>query len=237
MTTKKKNKIRITYNAPVTLTFAIISAIILLISTLTGGKLISFLFTCPGNFNCTDHPFGITNPIDYIRLILHIFGHADWNHFISNMAFIVLLGPVVEEKYGSPLLILMMATTSLVTGVLNVCFCPVQLLGSSDIAFMIILLASFNSINKNEIPLSFIFILVLYIGREIAGSGLQQNISTLAHIAGGICGSLFAFLAKPKPKAVKSTKSEEIEVYTPPARKNKKDVSNSDETVVGSIEL
>lgn len=205
----KKNffsNIRITYNAPVTLSFALISAIILFLdSKFLNNALIPAFFTCPGASSTP--AFNPANFLDYFRLIFHIFGHSDWNHFLGNMAFILLLGPMIEEKYGSKLLVLMMTITSLVTGVLNVCFSPTQLLGSSDIAFMMILLASFTTISKSEIPLSFILILILYIGREILGSEKNENISTLAHIAGGICGSMFAFLASPKPKAEKIAKS------------------------------
>ena len=204
----KKNffsKIRVSYNAPATLTFAILSALILFFNQLLSGNLIPALFTAPGSATCKVS-FNFSSFLDYVRLFTHVLGHSDWNHFLSNMAFILLLGPVIEERYGSPIVVLMMSITALVTGVLNACFSPTQLLGSSDIAFMMILLTSFTSITKKEIPLSFILVLVLYIGREILNSGINQNISTLAHIAGGICGSLFAFLATPRPKTAKDGK-------------------------------
>lgn len=200
------SNLKISYNAPVTLTFALIAAVILLLDTFLNHQLIPAVFTCPGTSSTP--AFNAGSLLDYFRLLFHIFGHSDWNHFLGNMAFILLLGPVIEERYGSKILILMMTITSLVTGVLNVCFSPSQMLGSSDIAFMMILLTSFTSISKCEIPLSFILILILYIGREILGSGENENISTLAHIAGGLCGSLFAFLATPRPKASRTEKKE-----------------------------
>lgn len=193
------SKLRITYNAPATLTFALIAALILFLNPFLHNNLIPAFFTCPG---ASSNPaFNTGNFLDYLRLVFHVFGHSDWNHFLGNMAFILLLGPVVEERYGSPILVLMMTITSLVTGVLNACFSPTNMLGSSDIAFMMILLTSFTTISRNRIPLSFILILILYIGRELLGSGENQNIATFAHIAGGLCGSLFAFLATPRPKA------------------------------------
>lgn len=237
----KKNflsNFRITYNAPATLTFALISAVILFADTILHNTLIPAFFTCPGA--SSEPAFNPSNFLDYFRLLFHIFGHSNWNHFLGNMAFILLLGPVIEERYGSALLVLMMTITSLVTGVLNVCFSPSQLLGSSDIAFMMILLTSFTTISKSEIPLSFILILILYIGREILGSGKNESISTLAHIAGGICGSMFAFLATPKPKAkVSSQKNAKSENEKSAERtiKNKKPTANDETTVVGSIEL
>ncbi len=226
-------KIKITYNAPVTLTFAIVSAAVLIANHFTKGTLIPAIFTAPGGSGSLT-PFDIKNPLDYFRLFFHIFGHADWNHFLSNMAFILLLGPVIEEKYGSGILAVMMSVTSLVTGVLNACFSPTMLVGSSDIAFMMILLASFTSITKNEIPLSFLLILALYLGRELFGHPLNQNIATLAHIAGGICGSLFAFLATPKQRTKKEKPAEKSTERTV---KSKKPTTDDESTVIGSIEL
>ncbi len=251
----KKNflsKIRITYNAPVTLTFALVAAAVLIADGFSGNKIIPLLFTAPGN-SASSVPFNSAFLPDYLKLLLHVFGHSDWNHFLSNMAFILLLGPVIEERYGSPVLVVMMSVTSLVTGVLNACFSPVALVGSSDIAFMMILLASFTSISKSQIPLSFILILVLYIGREILGTGEKQNISTLAHIAGGLCGSLFAFLATPRPKATAKSgedakktaarkRLEEIDSQSPRFARSSRGSGKTrddddDTTVVGSIEL
>lgn len=237
----KKNSffknLRITYNAPVTLTFALVSALILLIDSLfLNNNLIPAIFTAPSNST-----FHFNQPLDYLRLILHIFGHCDWNHLISNMSFILLLGPMLEERYGSGILSLMMVVTALVTGVLNACFSTLPMVGSSDIAFMMILLASFTSLSKNEIPLSFILILVLYIGREIVGHQQKDNIAIFAHIAGGLCGSLFAFLATPKQKATSTTKkvtSAKKSEETTSSNKTKKPTTSSDDTtVVGSIEL
>ena len=237
----KKNSffknLRITYNAPVTLTFALISALILLIDSLfLNNNLIPAIFTAPSNST-----FHFNQPLDYFRLILHIFGHSDWNHLISNMAFILLLGPMLEERYGSGILSLMMIVTSLVTGVLNACFSTFPMVGSSDIAFMMILLASFTSLSKNEIPLSFILILILYIGREIVTHQQKDNIAIIAHIAGGLCGSLFAFLATPKQKAtstVKKVTNTKKSENSDSSNKTKKPTTSSDDTtVVGSIEL
>lgn len=237
----KKNSffknLRITYNAPVTLTFALISALILLIDSLfLNNNLIPAIFTAPSNST-----FHFNQPLDYFRLILHIFGHSDWNHLISNMAFILLLGPMLEERYGSGILSLMMIVTSLVTGVLNACFSTFPMVGSSDIAFMMILLASFTSLSKNEIPLSFILILILYIGREIVTHQQKDNIAIIAHIAGGLCGSLFAFLATPKQKAtstVKKVTNTKKSESSDSSNKTKKPTTSSDDTtVVGSIEL
>lgn len=234
-------KIHISYNAPVTLTFALAAVFIMLLDTLLKGTVIPSLFSAPGGA-ASPAPFNVRAPLDYLRLILHVFGHADWNHLVSNLAFILLLGPVIEERYGSAILSLMILTTSLVTGVLNACFSPLPMLGASDIAFMMILLTSFTGISKNDIPLSFILVLVLYIGRELLCTPKDQNIATLAHIAGGLCGSLFAFLAAPKARRSGSARKEQRtdgsgERTLFRGRKNKPAADENDSTVVGSIEL
>jgi membrane associated rhomboid family serine protease len=143
------------------------------------------------------------DPSNWLRLFTHVAGHANWSHLISNFTFILLLGPILEESYGSLALFLMILITALVTGALNVLFFPSNLLGASGVVFMMIVLSSFTNFRAGEIPLTFILILVLYLGREIASSfdltGLWGNhISEFAHIAGGFCGSLFGFFSTTK---------------------------------------
>lgn len=212
---KKAKKLKITYNAPVTLTFTIITSLLFTLDSQFNLNIITSAFCAPSSLI-----FNPKNFLDYIRILFHIFGHSSWEHLISNMAFILLLGPVIEERYGSFLLCIMMITTSAVTGVLNACFCNSNLIGCSDIAFMLILLTSFTSIKKSEVPLTFILILILYIGREIVNSKDGQNISVLAHIAGGLCGSLFAFLAS--PKTVRKKKIDADEAIDTRQKKEKK---------------
>jgi len=185
---------KIKYNAPVTLTFSLICALVLLMDTLLGTQLIPRLFSVPGRPG-----FIFSNPLYYIRLFTHIAGHIDWNHLLSNFAFILLLGPILEEKYGSTTLLIMFMVTALFTGLFNALFLPTGLLGASGIVFMMILLVSFTNIQGNQIPLTFILILILYLAREVVNSFQDNSISEFAHIAGGLCGSLFGFL-KPRKR-------------------------------------
>ena len=197
-----KKRWHLSYNAPVTLTFSIFCALILLMDTLLQHHLIPALFTAPGA------PFDYHNPLNFLRLITHVFGHADWNHLLGNFAFILLLGPLMEEWYGAPMLCLMCTVTALVTGVINACLIPTPLLGASGIVFMLIVLASLSTIEKGEIPITFLFIIALYIGRELMVGVKAANVATFAHIAGGLCGSLFGFLIAPKKRAAKKTAAE-----------------------------
>lgn len=186
---------RISYNAPVTLTFALLSTLVLLADGLTGAGITEAFFAVGGTMDFAD-------PLDYITLLTHVIGHANWTHLVSNFAFILLLGPILEEKYGSSGLLFMMAVTALVTGVLNIVLFSTGLLGASGIVFMMILLVSFTNFRKGEIPLTFILVVVLYLAREIVTAFQADTVSQFAHIAGGFCGSLFGFLRpRPTPEA------------------------------------
>ncbi|GHU12384.1 hypothetical protein FACS1894161_0490 [Spirochaetia bacterium] len=188
---------KLKYNAPTVLTYAIISAVVLVLSSTIFRGLIPAWFTVPGRGGF--HP-GLVR--SWITLFTHAVGHASWNHLIANFSFILLLGPILEENYGSRPLLAMIAVTALVTGVLNVLIFPTALLGASGVVFMMILLASFTNFSRGEIPLTFILILVIYIGREIFNSFSSDNISEFAHIAGGFCGSLFGFFrSQPRQKS------------------------------------
>lgn len=201
-----KKGFHISYNAPVTVTFSLLCAgIFLLDQYVSGGKLIPLLFTVPGGAK-SPSPFEWSIPLSYIRLFTHVLGHCDWNHLLGNLTFILLLGPLMEEKYGSAMTALMMTVTAAVTGVINACFLSSSLLGASGIAFMLIVLASISTISKSSIPFSFLLVLSVFIAREIL-SPSASNISTIAHITGGLCGSLFAFLAVPKARTQDKTSS------------------------------
>jgi membrane associated rhomboid family serine protease len=186
---------KIKYNAPTTLSFTILSGIILLVSGTVMPDLTQSWFSTPA-------PFHANEAKDYVKLFTHVLGHANIEHYLSNFSFILLLGPILEASYGSISLLIMMFATALVTGVLNVFLFPSTiLLGASGIVFMMILLASFTNFNKGEIPLTFILVLFIYLGREVWNAvANKDNISQFAHVLGGLSGSFFGFL-KPREKA------------------------------------
>ena len=201
-----KKKFRVTYNAPVTLTFAFLCVVILLMNDFLLGKhLIPAIFTAPARIG-SEGGFNYKSVLDYFRLFTHILGHSNWNHLLGNFSFIILLGPLMEERYGSKMVLLMFVVTALVTGVINVCLIPRPLLGASGIAFMLIILASITTLEKNVIPLSFVLVVAIYLGRELINAPKTENISTVAHIAGGLCGSMFGFLVAPKGKKATAKK-------------------------------
>jgi membrane associated rhomboid family serine protease len=180
---------KIKYNAPVVLNYALISVLVLLLNPFFGGGIIQKWFEVPGQGY-----FDSGSVISYIRLFSHIAGHVDWEHLLGNFAIILLVGPILEEKYGSFSLLLMIIVTALVTGLLNSFLFEGALLGASGVAFMMILLAPFTNTRPGEIPLTFILIIALYIVKEVFQSFQSNNIAEFAHIAGGFCGSIFGFI-------------------------------------------
>jgi len=180
-------KLRIRYNSPVVLTFALLCAVVLLIDQISGGAFIRAFFLLTPDFHAGSF-------LSWLRMVTYVVGHANWTHLISNFSFILLIGPVLEEKYGSVPLLGMMLVTALATAVLNLLLVHTGLFGASGIVFMLILLSSFTNIRQGEIPLTFILIVVLYLAREFVNALNPDTISQLAHIAGGIIGGLFGFL-------------------------------------------
>lgn len=189
-----KKHFGIIYNAPVTLSFSLLCVAVLFFQTKLP-EAVSSLFLAPSRPG-TAAALKFKEPLQYLRLFLHVFAHSDIEHLVSNLSFLLLLGPGLEERFGGPLLALMMATAAFVTAVINACFVPVGLLGASGIVFMMILLSSYTTIDRSQIPLTFVLICILYIGNEIASfkAESQSVISAFAHITGGIAGSLFGFL-------------------------------------------
>lgn len=186
---------KIHYNSPVILTYTILSFIALGLGYISEHQITRLFFSI--------YRSPMTDPLFYFRLLGHAIGHVDWKHFASNFMLLLIIGPMLEEKYGSRRLFSMMVITALVTGLLNIMLFDTALLGASGIVFMLILLSSFVNTEKGRIPLTFILVIVIYIGGEIINAAaLQDNISRLTHIVGGICGGIFGYsLYNGRPKA------------------------------------
>jgi membrane associated rhomboid family serine protease len=187
-------KLRITYNAPVVLTFAIaaVGAFILM--------------------NASDAAKGwfaawpeLYDSRAYVGLFSHVLGHASWEHLIGNFMLILLLGPMLEERHGSSQLLIMILLTALITGLANLVFSDGLLLGASGVVFMMILLASMANVRGGEIPLTFIAVAVIYMGGEIVRSFRADQISQMAHLVGGLAGALFGFATAGGKRALPAT--------------------------------
>ena len=176
----------LSYNSVIILSFFFISLFALILNYLTKGKSNILLFS--------SYRSSIFNPLTYLRLITHIFGHASWSHFMNNFLYILLIGPMIEEKYGSINLIIMILSTAVITGILNTLFSKKRILGASGIVFMLIILSSFVNITTGTIPVTLILICIFYVVNEIiSGIFKKDDISHIGHLIGAICGFVFGF--------------------------------------------
>ena len=183
-----KKGFKISINSPVVLGFSAICLIALVLSIVTKGMTNKLLFM-------TYHS-SLTNPLTYLRFFTHIFGHSGVEHFMGNITYILLLGPLLEEKYGSKLLIHSLIITALITGIVNYILFPhIALCGASGVVFTFILLSSFTGFKDKEIPLTFILVAIIFIGQQVyEGIMVQDNISNLSHVLGGVVGSVMGYL-------------------------------------------
>ena len=187
-----EKKRSITFNSPVVLSFVIISFGVMVANYLTAGLSNQTLFV-------TYHS-SLLSPMTYVRFFTHVLGHAGWSHYIGNMMYMLLLGPMLEEKYGSRALIEVILITGLVTGLVNWLLFPgVALCGASGVVFAFIMMTSFTSFREGEIPLTVILVAVIFIGQQVyEGLFTQDNISNMAHILGGIVGAAAGYTLNKK---------------------------------------
>ena len=179
---------KIQYNSPVVLTFAGLSLAALILNYVTGGVTNRLLFSV--------YRSSLTDPLTYLRLFGHVLGHADYQHYMSNMLMILVVGPVLEEKYGSKALLRAILITAVISGLVQYfCFPGTAILGASGIVFMMIVLSSLAGMREGRIPLTLILVLIFYIGGEVLnGLFRQDNISQMGHIIGGLCGAVIGFV-------------------------------------------
>ena len=178
---------KIHFNAPVVLSFAGLSLVALILSYLTGGASNRALFSV--------YRSSLLNPLTYVRLVTHVLGHSGYEHYINNMLMILVIGPPMEEKYGSRALLRAIVITAAVSGFVQMIFFPHSaLLGASGIVFMLIVMSSLAGMQEGSIPLTLILVLIFYIGGEVVdGVFARDNISHLGHIIGGLSGAVLGY--------------------------------------------
>jgi len=177
---------RVQYNSPVILTYTLVCFAVLMLNVVTKDWVNLHLFSV--------YSSSWADPLFYIRLVGHVFGHADFAHFFNNFIIILLAGPMLEEKYGGKSMAVMIVITAVVTGLVHVLVSDARLLGASGIGFSFILLSSFVNLKRGRIPVTLLLCVAVFIGREVANGLLSaDNVSQLAHIVGGLCGAAFGF--------------------------------------------
>jgi membrane associated rhomboid family serine protease len=176
---------RIHFNAPTVLLFSLLCIVIFILQ-------LDEFCAVPGRGG-----FAINNATHYLKLFTHVLGHGNLEHLFGNLTFILLLGPILEDRYGSSRMAIMILLTAVITGAANILLSQFPLLGASGIVYMFIILSSIVNIRSGTVPLTFILIAGIFIGQEITdGLNKQDNISQMAHIVGGIMGAIIGFRLK-----------------------------------------
>ncbi len=183
MKKKRTNKL-IQYNAPTTLNFALVSFVVLILHYATRGSSTMKLFSV--------YRSSLLDILTYPRFVTHVLGHSSFAHYSGNITLMLVIGPTLEERYGSRTILVAMLITAFISGLIQwIAFPGTALLGASGIVFMMILMASLGGMRSGGIPLTLILVFAIYIGQEIVAAFTQtDNISQLTHIIGGICGAV-----------------------------------------------
>lgn len=184
----ENRKLKISFNSPVILSFTILCFLVMILNIITRGFTNQIFFSV--------YRSSLLSLWTYVRFFGHVLGHAGWSHFFGNITLILVVGPLLEEKYGSANMLFVVLATALTTGVVHFIFFPrVMLLGASGMVFAMILLSSFTCVKEGEIPLTFILVAVIYIGQQVyEGIFVQNNVSNLTHILGGMVGAALGYV-------------------------------------------
>ena len=187
---KKHKPLKIVLSSPVTLSFSFICLVALLLNVFTSGATNRLIFSV--------YRSSLLDPLTYVRFFAHVFGHGSVSHLVNNVMLLLVLGPLLEDRYGGHDIMLVILITAFVTGLVHFIFFPnTALLGASGVVFAFILLGSAVGIREREIPLTLILVAVLYIGEQVyEGIFASDNISQLTHIVGGIVGAVFGYIRR-----------------------------------------
>lgn len=173
---------KIEYNSPVVLTFSLLAVLVFALDKILPVNIIENLFIYYGRFSF----------LDILRLFLWPLGHGSYEHLAGNLTILLLIGPMIEKKYSSRTVLILILVSALVIGLIQGVVFHTGILGASGIVFMFIVLTSFTSDNKSKIPLTFIVIAVIYLGREVInGIFVNNNVSELGHILGAGIGIVY----------------------------------------------
>ena len=169
----KKNSLKVVFDSPVVLVFSVVSAAVFVADLILKLNVSEKIFECHGAKSVP--AFDFKSALDYVKLVIYPLGGTNSTSFFLNTGFILLLGPVLEERYGSVMLALMIFITSLVGGVLTACVSTFGISGCGGIVFMMIILSVLSVFIKKQLPVSWVFIFALYLafslfsGKKVSG--------------------------------------------------------------------
>lgn len=245
----KKNSFGIKYDSPVILTFAIASFIVFALDFFVFKKdFIKEFFVCHASKVFGDYEaFNFKAFPDYPKMIFHELGSTSWHSLLTGILIIMILGPSVEEKFGSVFTGLMIFMTSLISGILTATISHYTLTGSTGVIFTFMILSLITDISKKSFSLSAFFIFVVFIAIQLLESGneeknfilfMQKNTGLFIEMIGGICGSLFGFMVTPKSKKAPKKKADTTILYNEKTQAEDAtvaEVGGSSETIVGVL--
>ena len=213
------------------------------------GKSLSTIFSCPGAK--TVPPFDFKNPLEYFRLIFHIFGSYDVKSFLINLLILLFIGQEMEARFGHPLLIIMILLSSLVAGVANISFGSNLIFGLQPVAFLLLFLNISVFIIEGEWKISKILVFAAYTFFVVHSvfdthaQYAQSATSFVSWILGGIFSGALGFLvspkksnAKPVQKVREKSKAKKTVTEKKSRRKIKEAKIDDDvptETVIGTL--
>jgi len=240
---KKNLKLKFVYDAPVTISFAFITLLLFLLDCYVfKGQLSAKWLLTPTSAQGV-LPFSFSDFPSIIRLFLHVFGYGERRVLVTNLIFILLLGSTMEERYGSVIIGVMIFVASLFSGVLNACFCANSVCGAEPVVFMLILLWTMMHLSRSKISASSVCVIALFVCMECFKKNPNGLVGLVIVLAGGLCGSLFAFLTSPKARKAKKNEAALAEFrdeQSPRFSAKKKPASrpsDDETTVVGRLEL
>lgn len=189
-----KKRLRLVFNAPVTLAFVALCLAVRVVD--------SFSNLFASRAFCSLYFTSFSDPLLYLRCVAYVLGHGNWTHLFGNMLLILLLGPMVEEHYGKRNTLTVILATAVITAVFHLAVSPSTiLLGASGIVSAFILMASLTLREDRTVPVTFVLLALLYFGTQIYdGFAVKDNVSQLGHVIGGVIGGALGFLLIRKKK-------------------------------------
>ena len=187
---KKGQGLKFSFNSPAVLVFTLLCFAVMLLGKFTGHGSTRLFFSV--------YRSSLLDPLTYVRMVGHVLGHGDWDHLIGNVMYILILGPMLEEKYGTKNLCFVMLVTALVVGLASFIFFPATaLLGASGIVFPdpAVLRHELRDQHPHLRPGG-----GHLHGEILSAVTLQNSISYFAHILGAVGTALGFLMNKKRPK-------------------------------------
>ncbi|MBR1748526.1 MAG: rhomboid family intramembrane serine protease [Bacilli bacterium] len=136
------------------------------------------------------------NPMNYIRLVTSGVCHADFQHFRNNFIFILLLGPILEERFGSLVFLEMILITTVASSLFHLLFYESSAIGASDVVYMMVVLCGIICSFDGRIPITFVLLFLFFVFEEIVKMFFHKKNDSVGHdghVIGAICGIVFGY--------------------------------------------